>query len=57
MAKIPDLKKTVIQVQEAHRFPNKMNSSRPIPRHIIKRKHRLMLRAERINQSYTRESP
>ena len=32
----PKLKKeTEIQVQEAQRVPNKMNSNRPTPRHII----------------------
>nr|KAF6477918.1 hypothetical protein HJG59_010813 [Molossus molossus] len=29
------VKETDIQVQEAQRVPNKMNSKRPIPRHII----------------------
>ena len=32
----PNLKKeTDIQVQEAQSVPNKMNSNRPTPRHII----------------------
>lgn len=29
------MKETNIQVQEAHRVPNKMNSNRPVPCHII----------------------
>ena len=33
---VPNMKKeTDIQVQEAQRFPNKMNPNRPTPRHII----------------------
>ena len=51
----PDLKKeTDIQVQEAQRVPNKMNSNRPTPRQIlikmVKVKERI-LKAAREKQS------
>ena len=33
---VPNLvKETDMQVQEAHRVPNKMDAKRPTPRHII----------------------
>ena len=31
----PNLKDTDIKIQEAQRAPNKLNSNRPKPRHII----------------------
>ena len=32
---IPNLKERHIKIQEAKRVPNKLNSNRPTPRHII----------------------
>ena len=32
---VPNLKKTDVKIQEAQRAPNKLNSNRPTPRHII----------------------
>ena len=32
----PNLKETVIKIQEAQRAPNKLNPNKPTPRHIIK---------------------
>ena len=57
----PDLKKeTDIQVQEAQRVPNKMNSNRPTPRQIlikmVKVKERI-LKAAREKQSQLQGNP
>ena len=35
MGNIPNLKDTEFKIQEAQRAPNKLNSNRPTPRHII----------------------
>ena len=45
----PNLKETDIKIQEAQRAPNKLNSNRPTPRHIIikmaKVKERILMAA------------
>ena len=58
------VKNTDIQVQEVHKVPNKMNSKRPTPRHIIikmpkfKDKERIFTReATREKQLSIRELP
>ena len=55
-----DLKKeTYIQVQEALRFPNKMNPNISTPKHIIikmvKFKERILKGTKRRRESYIRE--
>ena len=59
--KFPNLKtETDIQVQEAHRFPNKKNSNRPIPRHIISKMAKVtkrILKVAREKQSHIRGNP
>ena len=61
--KFPNLvKKIDVKVQEARRIPNKMDTKRPTPRHIIikmpkvKDKERI-LKAAREKYSPTKESP
>lgn len=59
--KVPNLKKeTDIQVQEVQRIPNKRNSKRSIPRHIIMKKAKLkrqrIIKARREKQLYTKGS-
>ena len=33
--KVPNLKETVVKIREVQRAPNKLNSNKPTPRHII----------------------
>lgn len=61
--KIPNIKKEIhIQLQEAQKFPNKMNANRLTPKHIIiktakvKDKERIP-KAAREEELIIRESP
>ena len=61
--KIPNLKETDIEIQEAQRAPNKLNPNRPTPRHIIirmakvKDKERILKAAREKQALITREPP
>ena len=43
----PNLKETDIKIQESERAPNKLNTNRPTPRHIIIKKAKVKAK-ERI---------
>ena len=59
--KIPNLKETDIEIQEAQRAPNKLNPNRPTPRHIIinaaKVKERILKAAKKHKALIIREPP